>query len=218
MIMDHDEPNAPPIPTAADPLNIASSQASQADLDTSKKSNDQRIGVDAQYRAYVSIYNSIDNLIWRNVSIMLTVTIITAGLIATFVPREEVIFGGLSHKASVGVGFLLVGLFYGISTFTFMRMKQHQEVMEHVLSQMEESQLIEGYFHKRVRIVQKWWMLDTTWNMLLFWMLGSLTMGAAVYYILERTNLAVAFGIFFFLFGAVYFSRNRNLQVDEGPP
>jgi len=104
------------------------------------------VGPNIKYEKYVDLYTNLDNLVWRNSSILLSVTVLALGIVGTFGLRPDIRIEPLSHSATVGMGFFLIGLFYGLATFTMYRMRWHHRQLERYLKKLE----VEGYFQFRV--------------------------------------------------------------------
>jgi hypothetical protein len=146
--------------------------------------NAQFVDVNTKFRSYVTLQSNLDNLIWRNVSVMLTSTAIGGGLIGTLLSRKDLEILGFTHQKTVALSFLLLATLYFISIFTLRRMRVHHLYVENHLRTMERS----GYFHDRKHSVRKFWISAPTWNIIVFGLFGFACLTAAAKYWFDEEN------------------------------
>ena len=135
---------------------------------------------DTRFRSYVTFYSNLDNLIWRNITTLLTVTGIGGAIVGTLINRPESRLFNLSHEKTVAATFFLISILYFVSVFTLRRMRHHHVLIEKHLRALEP----EAYFHARKAVVSQWWWSATFWNSAVFSLLGICSLVASVCYFL----------------------------------
>lgn len=150
----------------------------EADNDRNKSVEERFADANTRFRSYVTFYSNLDNLIWKNVATLLTVTGIGGGVIATIFGRSSDAILGIPQRTAAAAAFGVVSALYLVTTFTLWRMRYHHVLIENDLRNLEPS----GYFHRRKESVSRWWLSATTWNMVLFFSLGVASLVAAIFY------------------------------------
>jgi len=144
----------------------------------------QYVDIGTKYRSYVTFYSNLDNLVWKNVSLGLTVTALAGGLLTQLLPHSELTLPTLTHNITSAVLFLLLSVFYLMISFTIWRMRYHFERMELHIRDMEEH----GYFHDRKSSVKDRWMSDIHWMMGLFLSLCVSCFSVSAYYFYSESD------------------------------
>jgi len=137
------------------------------------------VSADVKYACYVDIYTTVDSLMWRNMTTLLGVTILGAGIMGTLLGHDEIAIIRFTHNQTVGCAFLLIAVFYGVTIHVLRRMRFHHELLEIELRELESS----GYFHRRKESVSKWWLAAPTWVQIAFAMLMVLCFIASLFYL-----------------------------------
>ncbi len=107
-----------------------------------------------KYQSYVLFYINLDNLIWKNLTVGLSVTAIGLGIIGTVLSKTDFQIPFFSRNGTIAICFFLVSVFYGMTSFVIWRMRYHHELMEKHLRYLESN----GYFHDRLESTRKWWL------------------------------------------------------------
>jgi hypothetical protein len=128
---------------------------------------------DQRFKAYIALYNNLDNLIWRIPGFLSAGAAILIGFFGTVLSRGEVskippiLLSGL---------FFFIGLLFFLSAYSMARIREHHTMAGEWLAYMEP----DGYFHDRRRTVKRKWPPSATlvfrWTFallcVLFWTLS----------------------------------------------
>ncbi len=157
-----------------------------AEADNNRGTTAEFADAQTRFRSYVTLHSNLDNLIWRNVTSLLTITAIGGALMGTLLTRPDFQVVSFTHNQTVSAAFLLLAMLYGVSVFTLRRMRYHHVLAEQHLRRLEPS----GYFHDREKSVRRWWSSATTWNMIVFGFLSLICILAAAFYLLKGNEMA----------------------------
>lgn len=97
--------------------------------------------IDQKFNAYVTIYNNIDNLLWKMPGIFLVGASILIGFLAGIVSKPST----SPSSVLVAVIFLFTGLIFITGAYSMFRLRIHHTRMGNALRELEPS----GYFHAR---------------------------------------------------------------------
>ncbi len=111
--------------------------------------------VDPRFNAYIALYNNLDMLLWRIPAFLLGATVLGIGLLGNFLAKPESRLFALTHAQSVSLVFAIVGILYGLGTFSMWRIRCHHELLDEELKKMEPKG---GYFHSRCETITRKWL------------------------------------------------------------
>lgn len=112
----------------------------------------QNIGeskLDGRFNSYASIYNNLDNLLWKIPSLFIGGAAILIGFVTNIVSKPNT---SLPHELWA-VMFLLIGTLFLLGAYSMSRIRNHHSRMGSELRRLE----VEGYFHTREESVKKYW-------------------------------------------------------------
>ncbi len=106
--------------------------------------------LDGRFSSYTSIYNNLDNLLWKIPSLFIGGAAILIGFVANILSKPN---ASLPHELW-SIMFLLIGTLFLLGTYSMSRIRIHHSRMGSELRRLEE----EGYFHTREETVSKYWL------------------------------------------------------------
>jgi hypothetical protein len=108
--------------------------------------------LDSRYSPYTSIYNNLDNLLWKIPSLFIGGAAILIGFVANIVSKPNT---SLSHELW-SIIFLLIGTLFLLGSYSMSRIRIHHSRMGNELGRLEE----DGYFHTREETANRYWPLS----------------------------------------------------------
>ncbi len=140
------------------------------------------LSLDAKYSSYVSFYNSLDDLLWKNVAVLISITAIGLTAIGAIIEKKLVIPPFTQNHTAALVCFLVSVLLFN-TIFTVWRMRFHHELMEAELRKIETS----GYFHARLKSTKnQWWLAAPLWTRIIFSAVALSSLGLGVYFYVKE--------------------------------
>ena len=103
---------------------------------------------DQRFNSYVTLYNNLDNLIWRIPGVLAAGAAILIGFAGSVLSKDSVPDIPPALVASL---FFFVGLLFFLSAFSISRIREHHTMAGDWLAGMEP----DGYFHMRLRTVKR---------------------------------------------------------------
>lgn len=94
-----------------------------------------------KFASYVSVYNNLDNLIWRLPGV-LSASVAVFLLLLTAILRSE---NATLPPPMWSLIFVLFSLLFGLGAYSILRLRQHHTLLGRELTRLEDH----GYFHKR---------------------------------------------------------------------
>lgn len=142
----------------------------------------KKLNNDTKFSAYIDLYGRLDQLVWANLAILVTVTTLCLAGIGTIV-EKGIEFGPLNVSQTTAAILFLTSLISWVVIYSSWRMKMSQRALERELSAIEQT----GYFRRRsaekwsiqrIASVPKsfltvpWWISAAVWVNILFLLLS----------------------------------------------
>lgn len=117
------------------------------DDDESQKTDDENIEDHVKYRSYISFCANLDNLIWKNITNGIHITMVGGGFLGAILSSGSNVwnYGFINKKFSLSITFLIMAAFYIVVVYTMYRMRTRQEILDKEIGNMEKL----GYFNSR---------------------------------------------------------------------
>lgn len=133
-----------------------------------KPTADNDIATKDKFSGYIAIQTNLDNLIWKNVAVFLTIaTLGLAGLGTIF--EKHIAVAPLTSDQTAGVLCMIIWMLMTNTIFTLRRMRFHHELIESELRNLESC----GYFHSRLKSTVRWWLAAPFWTRILFMLIAA---------------------------------------------
>lgn len=104
------------------------------------------LSINQRYASYVELHCNLDTLLWNNQAVLHATTVLGVGSIG-FVLEKEVSFGSYDVNDTLASVFAIMGILYGLASFTLARMGRWHRTVEEELKKLE----VMGYFQERLR-------------------------------------------------------------------
>jgi len=139
------------------------------------------VNINTKYASYIAVYNNLDKLLWQVPAFLIGVSVLSFGLLGTFMNNPKIKISLLGYEITYGFAFLLLAILYALGVFSMWRIRSHHTLMGRELAKLEGS----GYFHERNRIVKKKYLSAPHWFMWTFLALAILSFVIGIYDILS---------------------------------
>lgn len=127
----------------------ATKHLSEKDIMRIANKTSRRNDSPSRFDTYVTIYNNLDNLLWRIPSLFVGGAAILIGFVANIASKPNT---SLSPELW-SVIFFLIGTLFLVGTYSMLRIRIHHSIMGNELRRLEDN----GYFHTRAESVKRLW-------------------------------------------------------------
>ena len=109
---------------------------------------------ETRFKSYADTYNNIDKILWQTPTLLLAITAVAFGLFKDVFFDPEKAVTPFTHQETIGIFSTVLAFMYVAGVYSIWRIRKHHTMMGKELEKLEP---VDGYFHKRRRITDRWW-------------------------------------------------------------
>ena len=114
--------------------------------------------LEARYSSYVETHTTLDKIIWQIPAFLIAVSAFGAGLMGTFIAKNDASILPFSHVQTLGLLLCFWGAMYLIGCYAMDRIRYHHSLVATIIARLDPG----GYFEKRLESINCTWPLSAT--------------------------------------------------------